>query len=394
LNLIGDFGGGALYLAFGVVCGILEAQRSGRGQIVDAAMVDGAASLMTAFFGMMAAGLGSHERGTNILDTGAHFYEVYECADGRWISVAAIEGKFYAELLRRLDIDPATLPPQMDREHWSEAKSRLAALFKTRTRDEWCGVLEGSDACFAPVLTTDEVPHHRHNALRKTYVEIDGIVQPAPAPRFSRTVPDLPIPPQPPSRLEEADAIFADWLEPSEIAELCKRRTLARHHSRSKATAVETVGLGFCFEDLPVGRRFKTIGRTVTEADITNFVNCTGMVEVLFTNLEFLAHESDIKRRLAPAALVYAFAEGLQVQATMQHTGLAFLHMELNVENPVFAGDTIHAECEIIEARRSRSHLDRGLVRTRVRVVKQDGTIALTYTPLRMIRCRDAGGSG
>ena len=226
LTLIGDFGGGALYLAFGVVCGILEAQRSGRGQIVDAAMVDGAASLMTAFFGMMAAGLGSHERGTNILDTGAHFYEVYECADGRWISVAAIEGKFYAELLRRLDIDPATLPPQMDREHWSEAKSRLAALFKTRTRDEWCGVLEGSDACFAPVLTTDEVPHHRHNALRKTYVEIDGIVQPAPAPRFSRTVPDLPIPPQPPSRLEEADAIFADWLEPSEIAELCKRRTL------------------------------------------------------------------------------------------------------------------------------------------------------------------------
>jgi acyl dehydratase len=124
---------------------------------------------------------------------------------------------------------------------------------------------------------------------------------------------------------------------------------------------METVGLGFSFEDLPVGRQFKTIGRTVTEADITNFVNCTGMVEVLFTNLEFLAHESDIKRRLAPAALVYAFAEGLLVQSTMQHTGLAFLHMELNVENPVFAGDTIHADCEIIEARRSRSRPDRGL---------------------------------
>ena len=181
LNLIGDFGGGALYLAFGVVCGILEAQRSGRGQIVDAAMVDGAASLMTAFFGMMAAGLGSHERGTNILDTGAHFYEVYECADGRWISVAAIEGKFYAELLRRLDIDAATLPQQMDREYWPEAKARLAALFKTRTRDEWCALLEGTDACFAPVLTTDEAPHHPHNAMRRTYVEIDGIVQPAPA---------------------------------------------------------------------------------------------------------------------------------------------------------------------------------------------------------------------
>jgi acyl dehydratase len=155
--------------------------------------------------------------------------------------------------------------------------------------------------------------------------------------------------------------------------------------------SVETVGLGFCFEDLPVGRQFKTIGRTVTEADITNFVNCTGMVEVLFTNLEFLAHESDIKQRLAPAALVYAFAEGLLVQSTMQHTGLAFLN---NVENPVFAGETVHAECEVIEARRSRSRPDRGLVRTRVRVVKQNRTIALTYTPLRMVKCRDAGGSG
>jgi len=153
---------------------------------------------------------------------------------------------------------------------------------------------------------------------------------------------------------------------------------------------METVGLGFYFEDLPVGRQFQTIGRTVTEADITNFVNCTGMVEVLFTNLEFLAHDSDIKRRLAPAALVYAFAEGLLVQATMQHTGLAFLNMELNVENPVFAGDTIHAECEIVEARRSKSRPGRGLVRTRVRVVKQDGTCALVYTPLRMVRCRSA----
>ena len=129
---------------------------------------------------------------------------------------------------------------------------------------------------------------------------------------------------------------------------------------------VETVGLGFYFEDLPVGRRFKTIGRSVTEADI--------------------------KQRLAPAALVYAFAEGLLVQATMQHTGFAFLHMELNVENPVFAGDTIHAECEIVEARRSKSRRERGLVRTRVQVVKQDGTVALTYTPLRMVRCRAEAG--
>ena len=155
---------------------------------------------------------------------------------------------------------------------------------------------------------------------------------------------------------------------------------------------VETVGLGFYFEDLPVGRQYKTIGRTITEADITNFVNCTGMVEVLFTNLEFLAHESDIKQRLAPAALVYAVAEGLLVQSTMQHTGLAFLNMELNVENSVLAGETVFAECEVIEARRSRSRRDRGLVRTRVRVVKQDGTTALTYTPLRMVKCRKPDG--
>src|SRR5262249_24463499 len=158
----------------------LEAQRSGRGQVVDAAMVDGAASLMTAFFGMMAGGLGSHEGGTNILDTGSHFYEVYACSDGRWISVAAIEGKFYAELLRRLDIDPTTMPPQMDRGSWSKAKARLAALFRTRTQDEWCALLAGTDACFAPVLTTDEAPEHPHNKARQTYVEIDGIVQPAP----------------------------------------------------------------------------------------------------------------------------------------------------------------------------------------------------------------------
>jgi acyl dehydratase len=158
--------------------------------------------------------------------------------------------------------------------------------------------------------------------------------------------------------------------------------------------SVETVGLGFCFEDLPVGRQFKTIERTVTEADITNFVNCTGMVEVLFTNLEFLACERGTKQRLAPAALVYAFAEGLLVQSTMQHTGLAFLHMELSVENPVFAGETVRAECEVIEARRSRGRPDLGLVRTRVRVVKHDGTTALTYTPLRMVKCRDAGRSG
>ena len=226
LNLIGDFAGGALYLAFGLVCGILEARRSGRGQVVDAAMVDGAASLMTAFHGLVAAGLATHERGANHLDTGSHFYNVYECADGRWISIAPIEGKFYAELLRRLDIDPATMPPQMDRAHWPEAQARLTALFKTRKCAEWCNLLEGTDACFAPVLTTDEAPHHPHNAARQTYIEIDGIVQPAPAPRFSRTVPDQPIPPQSPSRGGEAEAALAAWFEPAEIAALRAAGTL------------------------------------------------------------------------------------------------------------------------------------------------------------------------
>jgi crotonobetainyl-CoA:carnitine CoA-transferase CaiB-like acyl-CoA transferase len=221
LNLLGDFAAGALYLALGIVSAILEVQRSGKGQVVDAAMIDGTASLLTAFHGLVAAGLATHERGTNTLDTGAHFYNAYECADGRWISVAAIEGKFYAELLRCLDIDPATMPPQMDQEHWPAAQERLAALFKTRTREEWCALLEGTDACFAPVLTTDEATRHPHNQARGTYVQVDGIIQPAPAPRFSRTILDLPIPPKP-NDPDQAETALADWLEPGEIAALRK----------------------------------------------------------------------------------------------------------------------------------------------------------------------------
>ena len=152
---------------------------------------------------------------------------------------------------------------------------------------------------------------------------------------------------------------------------------------------METVGLGLYFEDLPVGRRFQTIGRTVTETDIINFCNCTGNTEVLFTNVEFLKHESDIKGRPVPAPLTFGLSEGLLAQATMQHTGFAFLHMELNVESPVMAGDTIHVEVEVVEARLSRSRSGRGLVRTRNRVIKQDGTAALVYSPLRMVKCRD-----
>ena len=154
---------------------------------------------------------------------------------------------------------------------------------------------------------------------------------------------------------------------------------------------METLGIGLHFEDATLGRKFKTIGRTVTEPDIVNFINCTGMTEVLFTNLEFLKHESDIKGRLAPAALVYCFAEGLLVHATMQHTGFAFLHMEFDVKGPVVAGDTIHVECEVVEARRSKNRPNRGLVRTKNIVRKQDGSVVLEYTPLRMMKAHTSG---
>ena len=155
---------------------------------------------------------------------------------------------------------------------------------------------------------------------------------------------------------------------------------------------METVGLGFAFEDLPVGRQYKTIGRTITETDIVNYVNCTGLVEVLFINAEFQKHESDIKGRLAPAMLAYSICEGLLIQATMQHTAFAFLGMQFEIKGPVFAGDTVHVECEIIEARESRSRPGRGIVKSRNRIVKQDGTVVIEYTPTRMVKCRSAMG--
>ncbi|ODS72316.1 MAG: acyl dehydratase [Bordetella sp. SCN 67-23] len=151
-----------------------------------------------------------------------------------------------------------------------------------------------------------------------------------------------------------------------------------------------TVGLGLYFEDLPLGRKFKTLGRTVQDADICAFINVIHMTEVLFTDMEFVRNESDIKGRIAPGAFIYGMAEGLLAQSTMQKTGYAFINMELTVHSPVFAGDTLHVECEVIESRRSNSRPGRALVRTRNKVVKQDGTVALTYTPLRMLKCRDA----
>ena len=180
LNLGADFGGGALYLAFGMACAMVEAQRSGKGQVVDAAMTEGAASLMTTFYGLYAAGLHKLERGTNLLDSGSAIYEVYECADGRYISIAPIELKFRKVLFELLG-----LPYTAD--DGPQVRGKLEELFRTRTRDEWCSLLEGTDACFAPVLTMEEAPHHPHNVARGSFIEIDGVVQPGPAPRFSRT---------------------------------------------------------------------------------------------------------------------------------------------------------------------------------------------------------------
>lgn len=184
LNLVGDFGGGGMLLAVGMVAGLFAAARSGDGQVVDAAMVDGSALLTTMFHGMRAAGLWTDQRGVNLLDSGAHFYEVYETADGRHVAVGAIEPQFYAELIARLGLDAEELPHQLDVSQWPAMKERFAALFKSRTRDEWAAVFEGSDACVAPVLSMAEAPHHPHNRARKTFVEVEGIVQPAPAPRF------------------------------------------------------------------------------------------------------------------------------------------------------------------------------------------------------------------
>ena len=226
LNLVGDFGGGALYLALGVVAALYEARDSGRGQTVDAAMVDGAASLMTLAHALRAAGISDGPRGENILDSGAHFYDVYETSDGRYVSVAPVEPKFHAELLRRIGLDPDDAPHSADRADWPASKAKLAALFRTRTRDEWCAILEGTDACFAPVLGMDEAHRHPHNAARGTFVERDGIVQPNAAPRFSRTPGEVRCSPSAPG--SGTRRVLADWgFGVAEIDDLAARGIIA-----------------------------------------------------------------------------------------------------------------------------------------------------------------------
>jgi alpha-methylacyl-CoA racemase len=187
LNLTGDFGGGAMFLAFGVMAALWEVQRSGKGQVVDTSMLEGSAYLMLPIYGMHGSGFWSDVRGTNILDTGAPFYGTYECADGNWVSIGSIEPKFYAELLEKTGMDKMNLPPQMDRESWPEVIETYRAVFKTKTRAEWCEIMEGSDICFAPVLSMTEAPHHPQNVARNAFVDVAGVTQPAPAPRFSRT---------------------------------------------------------------------------------------------------------------------------------------------------------------------------------------------------------------
>ena len=201
LNLVGDFGGGGMLLAFGVACGIVEAQRSGQGQVVDAAMVDGAASLMAMFHSMRALGIWNDERGTNLLDTGSHFYDVYECADGRYISIGSIEPQFYAELMRLTGLDgDEDFAAQLSRSSWPELKERISAIFKTRTRDEWCEIMDATDVCFAPVLTLAEAPEHPHNQHREVFTELSGVIQPNPSPRFSRTEATIQSPPAHPGQ--------------------------------------------------------------------------------------------------------------------------------------------------------------------------------------------------
>ena len=208
LNLVADCGGGAMLLVVGVLAAFTEARTSGQGQVVDAAMTDGSALLMTMMYTLKAMGQWSAERGSNLLDGGAHFYDTYRCADGKYLSIGPIEPQFYALFLDKAGITDPDFKLQWDRARWPELKRRLAAHLETRSRDEWCALLEGSDACVAPILSMDEAPEHPHNRARGTFIELDGVIQPAPAPRFSRSVPAQPRPPVVGASGEE---VLTDW---------------------------------------------------------------------------------------------------------------------------------------------------------------------------------------
>ena len=206
---MGDFGGGALYLAMGMLAALLSARDTGKGQVVDTAMTDGATSLMSMFFGFMASGMWEDDRYRNMLDGGAHFYDTYECSDGKFISIGSIEPQFYALLREKAGLDDAAYDAQMDKSKWPELKDKIAAVFKTKSRDEWCGIMEGTDICFAPVLSIGEAKDHPHNKARETIVEIDGVVQPNVAPRFFGTPSEIQGPP--PSAGGDTDAVLGEF---------------------------------------------------------------------------------------------------------------------------------------------------------------------------------------
>lgn len=211
INLVGDFGGGGMLMAYGVVCGLLSAARTGEGQVVDAAMIDGSSLLMTMMWAFTHMGIWDEQRGSNIIDTGAHFYDTYETADGKWVSVGAIEPQFYAELLGLSGLaERADLPAQMDKSRWGEAKKIVAEVFRTKTRAEWDELLEGTDACYAPVLTMAEAMGHPHNVARQGFIEVAGLPQPAPAPRFSKTPGAVQRPPA--HAGQHTDEILGEWL--------------------------------------------------------------------------------------------------------------------------------------------------------------------------------------
>lgn len=191
LNLVGDFGGGGMFLAFGITCGLLEASRSGKGQVVDVSMVEGSAVLMHMMYSFMALGFWQDERGSNMLDGAAHFYDSFETSDGKYVSIGSIEPQFYAQLIELAELDAEAFAPQMDTNQWPVLKEQLAAKMKTKTRDEWCAIMEGTDVCFAPILSMGEAADHPHNKARQSFLKTDGVLQPAPAPKFSRTRPEV-----------------------------------------------------------------------------------------------------------------------------------------------------------------------------------------------------------